>query len=160
MPDSPEPTISTSTCSAEGVDRVTPGWVIEWVIGPIIGPRPERRVDAGLPAGHQWMRQKELASHSIRHCIDIQNCIRFSLVRECDLPLARVAGCGLARCSRCGCEAHAAAWGRSTLREQRAARPGFVPPADRLAIEMIAGRYSDEESHVVREILLGQDVGV
>jgi hypothetical protein len=35
-----------------------------------------------------------------------------------------------------------------------------VTPADRLDIETISGRYPDEVSREVREILLRQDVGV
>jgi len=47
--------------------------------------------------------------------------------------------------------------------EERALRTelaGFVTLADRLEIELIAGRYPDEVSGEVRGILLRQDVGV
>lgn len=46
---------------------------------------------------------------------------------------------------------------RRVLRAELAA---FVTPADRLEIETISGRYPDEVSREVREILLRQDVGV
>jgi hypothetical protein len=49
---------------------------------------------------------------------------------------------------------------RADRRALRTELAGFVTPADRLEIELIAGRYSDEESREVRVILLRQDVGV